>query len=1159
MQTKTGHIACLTSAILLNLFLLVSTPVFAQRTTLKNQKAPLEKVIKTICDKAGYGYLFDGKDFKQISSVQTPANNLPFEESIKKALDGLPLTYIIKKKVIVIRPAIPATWIASNSAIVNITGMIFDENKKALNGAVIKIKNSSRGTVTGESGFFVMHGIPVKTTLIITYVGYKSEEVIVTGKTIIKQMTVSVKDLDEVSILSNGYQFIPKERATGSFTLVDSTLLNRRVSTNVLDRLEGVTSGVLFNKNMTGNMPIISIRDRSTIFANTNPLIVLDKFPYDGDLSNINPQDIESITILKDAAAASIWGSRAGNGVIVMTSKRGKFNQKPVFNINSNISIGSKPDQYFKEQLSNTDYINIEQLLFDKGKYNSKINSGYSSLSPAVEVMLSRRKNLLSEERKTAMLDSIAAHDNRSDLNSYLYRKSITQQYQMSVTGGGIDNKYHVSIGYDKNLDNKVINSSDRYTVNINNTTSLLKNRAQFITGLLFSSNNNKIKGSNYLPIYPYENIANQDGSALAITDGTLRLLYADTAGNGKLLDWHYRPLDELQETYHTFLSRLTNYRVNLGLDYRIIPNLSFSINYTFDKGINEYNENQKADSYYTRNLINSFTEINQATGTIVTPIPPGDIFINGNNSYSSHYGRGQLTYQNEFSEKHAINGIAGYEVKDYENSQSYSTLYGYDPATATNLNTSINPVKYYPFYYNSSTSRIPIATFNAGTIDRYISYFANSSYTYDQKYVFSVSARRDQSNLFGVKSNQKGIPLWSTGMAWNISKEEFYHFGNLPYLKIRATFGYNGNVDKTTSAYLTTQSVNGGNDWGMPILQVNNPPNPSLRWEKVKNINLGIDFGTKNNRIAGSIDFWLKDGLDLIGQSPIAPQTGVSIFKGNSANTRAKGIDFTLNMMNIDVPGFKWQSTFLFNYNTDKITSYKANKSTNPDIVSANYINPLEGYSYYSIFSYRWMGLDSYGNPLTLLNGNISKDYASISNSSNVADLVYSGTSRPKYYGSFRNSFHYRSWELSLNIIYKYNYYFRRPSLNNSVLYQGTGYAASYQQADYNLRWQKSGDEKITDVPALIYPAKSSRDDIYTYSEILIEKADHIKLQDIRLDYQVGKDKLKNLPFSTINLYLYATNIGTIWKATNKKIDPDYPTGLPQPSITSLGLRANF
>lgn len=248
-----------------------------------------------------------------------------------------------------------------------------------------------------------------------------------------------------------------------------------------------------------------------------------------------------------------------------------------------------------------------------------------------------------------------------------------------------------------------------------------------------------------------------------------------------------------------------------------------------------------------------------------------------------------------------------------------------------------------------------------------------------------------------------------------------------------------------------------------------------------------------------------------------------------------------------------------MFNYNTDKITNYKANQGTNSDIVKTNYINPLEGYSYNSLFSYKWMGLDNAGNPQSILNGKISKDYTAIGSSTNALDLVYSGTLTPKYFGSIRNSFCYKSWELSLNIVYKLDYYFRRSSLNNFLLYQGMGYGSSYQQSDYDLRWQKPGDELTINVPSLVYPAQTARDDIYTYSDILVEKADHIRLQDVQLNYQINKEKIKGLPISNLNLYFYAANLGILWKATDKKIDPDYPTGIPLPVTTSLGLKANF
>ncbi len=1136
--------------------------LFAQQITISEQKAPLEKILKMIRSQSGYDFIFDRGDLSGTQPVSIDVRNASVDEALKVVLTGQPLTYNIKNRVVSIfrlRDKAPPSKPVNKISKVNVVGLITDEDGIGLDGAVIHIKNTDISTVTGKTGFFVLRDVDDKAEISVTYLGYEPAEVLASKKPVNLKMIRYVQYLDTVNIVSTGYQYIPKERATGSFVLIDSALLNRKVGKNILDRLDGVTSGLLFNKNTMGNTPVISIRDRSTISANANPLIILDNFPYDGDVANINPQDVKSITILKDAAAASIWGARSGNGVIVITTKTGAFNQKPVISFNTNITFGSKPNQYYMPQLTNQEYIGVEQFLFSKGKYNPKINSGYMALSPAVEVMLLRRNNQITDARQTQMLDSIAGHDNRADLNKYFYRTSLNQQYQLSATGGGVYNKYYVALGYDNDLGNNVTNSDDRFTVNANNTLSLLKNKLRFLTGLMFTSSNTKIRGAGYQPLYPYENVAGANGNPLAVTDGTLRLAYVDTVGKGKLLDWHKRPLDELNPAYYHSDMRLTDYKINLGVNYQVIPNLTLSVNYTYDKGITEYSDNNSLESYYTRNLINSFTQIDPVTGAATRPVPLGDIVDNNNSSYYSHYGRGQINYENEFASKHAINVIAGYEFKDYQSSQDYTTLYGYDPATATNLNATINQLQDYPSYYNGLINRIPLNIGNAGTIDRYVSYYTNGSYIYDQKYILSASSRRDESNIFGVKTNQKGVPLWSTGLAWNLSKEDFYHFSSLPYLKLRATYGTSGNVDKTTSAFLTTQTINAPNLWGASYLQISNPPNPSLRWEKVQNTNFGIDFGMKNNRLTGSLEYWIKNGTDLIGQSPIAPQTGVSIFKGNSANTLSKGIDLTLNSTNIKTANFKWFSTFLFNYNTDKITNYKVKQGSNGNIVSQNYINPLEGYSYYSIFSYKWMGLDNAGNPQSILNGKVSEDYAGIANSTNSSELVYSGTSTPKYFGSFRNSFLYKSWELSFNIIYKLGYVFRRSSLSNYNLYQGYGSMDSYQQSDYDSRWQKPGDELITNVPSLIYPAKMSRDNIYNYSNILVEKADHIRLQDIQLNYQLAKEKYKKLPFSNLSLYLYASNLLILWKATHYKIDPDYPNSVPIPTTISLGVKANF
>jgi len=1045
---------------------------------------------------------------------------------------------------------------------ITIKGRITNEKGFPISNATIKVKESKTLTVANGEGLFELNNIQLGTNIIISSIGFKPSEIhnIQTDEFLNVHMFTEDKGLEEVQIVSTGYQNIPKERATGSFVLIDSGLLNRKVSSNLLDRLDGVTSGLIFNKNkLSSNTSDISIRGRSTISSNTNPLIILDNFPYDGDLANINPQDVKSITVLKDAAASSIWGSRAGNGVIVITTFNGTYNKKPVISLNSNISIGDKPDLYYRPQLTNQQFIGIEQFLFDKGAYNSIINNGYGALSPAVEIMLRNRTGAITSAQRTTMLDSIASFDNRKDLSEYYYRKSVNQQYQLSVNGGGQNNKYYISLGYDKNLANTVINNNDRLTLNVNNTTNLINNRLELYTGVLFSSTSNNINGQGYQPRYPYERIADQNRNALAVTDGILRLPYIATAGNGKLLDWQYRPLDEIQNAYSYENVKGTDYRINLGINYKIIPDLKFSVNYTYNKGIIDDQLNRTLASYYTRNQINTFTQISP-TGVISYPFPLGNILNSFSSTYFSNYGRGQLGYDKSFNKKHVISALAGFEIKDYQSSISRVNLYGYDEGTATNKNGTINPTVLYPYFYGASSAMINQGNSNSGTTDRYRSFYANASYTFDNRFILSASARRDESNLFGVNTNQKGVPLWSGGFSWNISNEKFYKSSLIPYLKLRATFGYNGNINKSVSAYLTAMSFAGYiNGFAQQYLEIQNPPNPSLKWERVKNLNLGVDFASKNSTITGSVEYWIKDGLDLIGATPIAPQTGITVFTGNSADMHGQGIDLILNSRNIARKDFAWTSNFLFNYNTDKITSYKVKATKNSDIVGLNYIQPIEGYSYYSVFTYKWMGLDNQGKPQSILNGNASKDYVAMTNSKNTDDLLYSGTLRPKYFGSLINTIKLKDLEFSFNLVYKLGYVYRRSSLSSTSLYSNPSGLNAYQQFDYDLRWQNPGDELKTDVPALIYPIDGTANNIYNYSSILIEKADHIRLQDIRLNYILSKKKVNFLPFSNVNLYCLVSNLGVIWRESKYKIDPDYPNGVPLPRTYAVGLKLNF
>ncbi len=423
----------------------------------------------------------------------------------------------------------------------------------------------------------------------------------------------------------------------------------------------------------------------------------------------------------------------------------------------------------------------------------------------------------------------------------------------------------------------------------------------------------------------------------------------------------------------------------------------------------------------------------------------------------------------------------------------------------------------------------------------------------YDKKYVLNFSARRDGANIFGVKINDKITPLWSMGLGWNISNESFYSSNFLPQLKVRATYGYNGNV-YYGSAYLSGRySI--APVTGVETILINSAPNPSLRWEKVKNLNLGIDWTAQNGILNGSFEFYQKDGNDLIQPTTIAPQTGFTTVMANTAKTKTQGIDLTVQSNNLK-GALKWSTTLLLSTIKDKLIAYDA-PQTNTSIQNYGEVTGLIGKPLYSVFSYKYTGLDSEnGDPTGIYNGEKSKDYLAIINNFNPDSLIYSGSARPTKFGSLRNDFNFRGFNLSFNVVFKLGYVFRRTStpLNYADLIE------SKPNVDYQERWQKPGDESKTIVPSLVVANDRNRDNFYTYSDILVESGDHFRLQDIRLSYQFSQKWIQRSVFKNIQIYGYMNNIAIIWKKNKYNIDPDTGGfGIPNPFSISFGINAKL
>lgn len=1041
---------------------------------------------------------------------------------------------------------------------ITVKGKVFDEQGGPISGATIILKRTKLMTVTDKYGEFTLHDAFVDDTLLVSAIGYETaEEPNNTRGLVYIRLKRDIKALEEV-ILSTGYQDIPRERATGSFTKIDNKIFNQQVGTDVLSRLASIANGLSINKRTNSNGQI-SIRGISTLRGPKDPLIILDNFPYEGDIKNINPNDVETITLLKDAAAASIWGAKAGNGVIVITTKKGRFNQPLKIELTTNYTITDEPDLFYQPAISSADFIDMEQFLFSKKyRFGDTARSSKPPFSAVYEILFKERKGELTPGQSKAQLDALRLIDTRNEFNKYFYKKAVNRQYAINIRGGSGVMAWIIAAGYDKNA-NELNAKYDRLNLRAENNFKLAKNLSAS-TSLYFTQTTSTTGRPGYGDISttngfipPYTRFAADNGDPLPLYRD-YRQVYIDTVGNGKLLDWKYYPLDDYKHTHQSFKTQ--DILFNAAINYKIMDVLHVELKYQYEKQAGQSRNLRTGDSYFTRNLINLYSQLDRSANTVTYAIPQGAILDLSANDLESNNLRAQLNFAKQWN-KHDIVLLAGAEARQSKNTGNSYRTYGYNDELLTNANVDWATTQ--PTFITGARLFIPNTAGFSHTLVRFVSTFANAAYKYNDKYYFSVSSRRDASNTFGVATNDKWSPLWSAGLGWDIFKESFYKSSFLSYLKLRGTYGYSGNIDPSMTAITTLQYLSTSPYTFSPYARIDKFYNPDLRWEKVSMFNIGIDFRTRNRTISGSIEYYYKKATDLFGSSPIDYTAGLGTSRliKNVASMKGRGIDIELNSINTRGK-LKWTTDLNFNVNKDKVTrNYLSSQQGRNYINGGISISGIEGKPVYSVFSYSWAGLDPLtGEPQGYINGHTSKNYSALLNDSTlIQDLIWSGPGMPVVFGSLGNTITWKNFSLSARITYKFGYYFQRQSINYTTLF-----ANASGHADYQLRWQQPGDEYKTDVPAMIYPANSNRDAFYTSAEILVEKGDHIRLQYINLGYTLDKTKFRSLPFESIQFYSVLNEIGIIWRANNKGIDPDYRNGIiPSSASLSLGCKLIF
>lgn len=1038
------------------------------------------------------------------------------------------------------------------------TGRVGDAiTKKPLQGVTVKTLPSNMTVQSDRNGQYELDIEQTDTVLIFTAIGYsdvKRRLSDITTAQVDIEMIYKENQLSEV-VVSSGYQTIPKERATGSFTFIDNNKFNEQIGTDVLSRLPAIANSVTGDNNTTTGG--LMVRGLSTIRGSKTPLIVLDNFPYEGDLDNINPNDVESISILKDAAASSIWGARAGNGVIVITTKKGIFDRPLTLDLTAMTSIGKIPDLSYLSPIRIDDYIFVEEYLYEQGFYNSRINnSGKPPLTPILE-------NLIRYEGDTQNAEYInqrnilSGYNLENEYKKHFYSPAVNQQYALNLRGGNRRHAWYTSLGYDRNK-TEISERYQRMNLRVNNIYRPI-DRLSLSTELYYTysgQNNGKpafgeIKMGTY-DLYPYARFTDEHGNPAPIDQ--YRGTFIESLKSNGLLDWQYYPLVDYQ-----FLDNSTNINdliLNTGLTVGKFYGVSFDLKYQFKQQNTTRTNHWEQDSYYARDLINKYSQIDPSTGEVTRPIPLGGIIDRSRQTLLSQNVRAQINYELD-NHDHNLNAILGSELRHASTRGDGYRTYGYNKDILTF--DRVNYLQLYPEYISGNRSYIPSSDFLTGLTSRFVSLYSNAAYSFREKYTISASARRDASNLFGLNINDRWNLLWSTGVGWNIAKEDFYRWDKLPVLRVRATYGFSGNIDPamssvTTIAYMNNSTLNPG----QPVARFNNYANPELKWETVRTINVALDFSSVNDRISGSLDIYYKKGDNLFGDEEMDITAGIgrSILK-NAAKISGKGVDIELQTKNIFHDNFQWTSHLNLNLNRDKVEEYYLLSRQATNFLAGQTISGLDGHPIYSMFSLRWAGLDSEsGHARGYLDDQISSNYASLVYDSTVDDMRYHGSLLPRVFSSLGNTVSYKNLSLTFRFSFKMGHYFRRNSISYSDLFSlGRGHS------DFAERWQKPGDELVTTVPSMVYPNDLISDMFYTGSEVLVEKADHVRLQYINLAYRFSENYRNKLKMSNLEVFANANNLGILWRSNKHGLDPDF-SGLgmiPPVRQITFGIRASF
>ncbi len=1050
----------------------------------------------------------------------------------------------------------------------------------------------------------------------ISFIGYKTKVVNLNGRIeLTVEMELDVQELTDVVV--TGYQVIDKRKLTSAISSISADELEMAGALSVDRLLEGKAPGLMITSLSTtpGAASKVRVRGGSTFTGNQSPLWVIDGIIYEDPVSlsaedinsfdninvignaltGVNPQDIAQIDVLKDASATAIYGTRAANGVIVITTKRGKSG-KPTLSYSGGINIVRAPSYSDVNLMNSKERIQVSREVYERNlgfsnSYDNLDNLGYEG---ALREYWKGNYNFEQFQKRVSYLETL-----NSDWFGELYRTAFNHNHSISASGGSENTRYYFSVGYDDRQGDEKGVSLNRITARSNLDLDLRDN-------LLLSF---KMNGAVQEATYNHSSIntfntAYYTSRTIPIYDAEGNYFYQQRRMNvvdGKSFYGGYNIFNEMDNSERNITNKELSLSAQLRWDF--LDNFKFTSLVSYRNTTNLTEEWITEDTYHIAKLrsYDSYEDMLLTAVDKTSTVPRGGIYSGGMTTQTSTSITNQLNYNKVFGAKHVLNfnfgqearsvkylGANGFQVPGYSHYQGR----GFISLEHPSFSQSTGGLNFDDYDYDNMISWL---TKNGASvyptitdkISNSMSFFGIANYVYDNRYIFNFNMRSDGSNAFGQYERYKFRPAWSLSSRWNIHNETFMQVNHwVDELALRASYGIRGSMPNA-SPYLLISDYGNYNNIYYPenVSSLNSLPNSNLRWEKTATTNLGLNFSFLKNRITGALDYAYSKSSDLIQSRPVSLVNGTSTQLYNSGNKDVSNYELSFRTVNVKKKDFEWSTNFNFSYEKSRVLE-GFEEGAVANLTINNYLNGniyRKGFPMNGFFSYRFDGLTEQGLPS--FKNLVEEDM--VAEEQLKAMLVYEGSRVPLYYGGFGTNFRYKNFTLSASFSYKLGYKTRLLELYNGS--QNLPLPTENMNRDFVNRWKQPGDEHVTDIPALSnyklsvgssvqYKLSDTPDNIYVTnsrhvapqgatlwwmydnSDVRVVKADHIRLRAVTLSYRVPVKTLKGTGINSLVVNAQADNIA-VW-AFDKRLkgqDPEQVRGVGLPSLPAYNLSLNI